>query len=139
MSDNSGLDQIIQDQIGQYFSNPSGFPQEFLDWLPQYLTVNAPQLQNSQLAGGTLTPADGAPHSIVFGTGTLSFAASQNASAVISHALGEVPTVVVANATGGEADCDIGIGTVTASTITFDGWLPAAATKAVTFDWIAIA
>ena len=97
MSDNPGLDGIISDQIDTYLTDPSQFPEEFLNWLPQFLSVNAPALQNSDLQGGTLTPVDGAPHYVAWGSGTVTFSSSAN-SGVDSrlHGLGGSPAVVFA-------------------------------------------
>lgn len=138
MAANSGLEQIIDDRISEYLADPSQFPPELLEWLPQFLTVNSPALQNSDLIGGTFTPVDGAPHNVEWGSGILPFSASATTTVTITHALGDVPAVIIAVASGGESDCNVAVGANDASTIVFDGWLPAAATKNVSFYWLAI-
>ena len=138
MADNPGLDAIIDDRVGTFLADPSQLPPEFLEWLPQFLTVNSPALQNSDLVGGTITPVDGAPHSVDWGSGVLSFSASQTTSTTISHALGSVPTLVIAVASGGSSNCNVAVGTTTSTTIVIDGWLPASASGNVSFYWLAI-
>lgn len=135
MSDNQGLDSIITDQVNNMLEDPSNLPPDFLAWLPQFLSVNAPSLSNSDLQGGTFTPADGANHTIDWGQGTLTFSSSTTATDNQPHGLGDVPTFVVAfPATSGVM---IG-GTGDGQSITVNALVPSSFTGSIPYFWLAI-
>lgn len=136
MSSSGGLTDIISSQFESLLQNPQDFPQEFLDWLPQYLSVNAPAISNADIQGGTFTPVDGDKHSIDWGTGELVFSKSATASDNQQHGLGQPPAFLVAFP--GAAGVMIG-GTGDGGSVTIQGLLPAAATLTVPYFWLALA
>jgi hypothetical protein len=75
------------------------------------------------------------------GTGTLNFAASTSASVTVNHALGVIPTSVVATLTGGALSEAIGIatGAWTTTQITVYATGTVSITANVNFSWVAIA
>lgn len=135
MSANAGLDQIITDQVNSLLQDPQNLPEEFLSWLPQFLSVNTPSLSNADLAGGTITPADGAKHNIDFGSGTLTFANSTTATDTQPHQLGSAPTVLIAFP--GSAGLSLG-GSGDGASITINGLLPSNFTGTIPYYWLAI-
>ena len=148
MAANDGLSQIIQDEIKNFLGDPTNLPDDLLQWLPQYLSVFPPDLQNSQLLGGTLTPVDGAPHYIAWGSGTVTWPGGSGGSnsIAVAHGLGAVPASVICTvgASSGLSNSPV-IEAINLTSSSFqvacqtvDGTSPAN-TATTTFFWLAIA
>lgn len=136
MSSSSSLNDIIDGEFQNLLQDPQNFPQEFLDWLPQFLSVNAPTISNSDIQGGTFTPVDGANHNIDWGSGTLHFSASTTATDTQSHGLGDVPTFLVAFP--GASGVMLG-GSADGASVTVDALVPSNFTGTIPYFWLAIA